>query len=389
MENNSIRHEIVSSNPDIDVRFYLSEDSGGYVAPHWHNSLELVYMIEGSMVTQFENNVRQTLHPGEFSIVNPRVIHSVTAQKNKALVLLIPSAVLEKYIPAYDLLEFHVDMHPEHPVDVTRLERIKKIFTDMYIVYDVRPDAYLLKFNSLLYDLLYTLVHSYSIRLTDKAVNKRNRSINKVKNIMRYIEDHHSEKIVMEDIAAHFGYNPDYLSKLFKKQLGLTVMQYLYEIRLHKVVRYMQTKYKLLIGERTAERLKIEMTNLYDPRADVTAWVKGRNLVSGLPEMQEVSELEIFEAVEDVVADIIEAIKTVLEETPPELVGDIYENGVLMAGGGAMLGGLRKLVERTLQVKCVVAKDAIHCVAKGTAIAFRKMDTLLDGFENIAVYQFK
>lgn len=51
MENNSIRHEIVSSNPDIDVRFYLSEDSGGYVAPHWHNSLELVYMIEGSMVT--------------------------------------------------------------------------------------------------------------------------------------------------------------------------------------------------------------------------------------------------------------------------------------------------------------------------------------------------
>ena len=61
---------------------------------------------------------------------------------------------------------------------------------------------------------------------------------------------------------------------------------------------------------------------------------------------------------------------------------------VLMAGGGAMLGGLRKLVERTLQVKCVVAKDAVHCVAKGTAIAFRNMDTLLDGFENIAVYQF-
>ena len=125
------------------------------------------------------------------------------------------------------------------------------------------------------------------------------------------------------------------------------------------IIRYMQTKYKLLIGERTAERLKIEMTNLYDPRADVTAWVKGRNLVSGLPEMQEVSE--------------------------PEMC--IRDS--LMAGGGAMLGGLRKLVERTLQVKCVVAKDAIHCVAKGTAIAFRKMDTLLDGFENIAVYQFK
>ena len=173
MNENKIRHEIVSSNPDIEVRFYLSEDSGSYVAPHWHNSLELVYMMEGSMTTQFENNVRQTLRPGEFSVVNPRVIHSVTSQKNKALVLLIPGSLLEKYIPAHDFLEFHVDMHPENPVEVTRLERVKKIFTDMYIVYDVRPDAYLLKFNSLLYDLLYTLVHSYSIRLTDKAVHQR------------------------------------------------------------------------------------------------------------------------------------------------------------------------------------------------------------------------
>lgn len=236
MINNEIRHEIVSSNPDIEVRFYLSEDEGSYVAPHWHNSLELVYMLEGSMTTQFENNVSQTIEAGEISVVNPRVIHSVTAQKNKALVLLIPSDLLEKYIPAHDFLEFHVDMHPDDQVNITRLERLKKIFTDMYIVYDIRPDAYLLKFNSLLYDLLYTLVHSYSVRLTDKDIIKRNRSINKVKDIMRYIENHHSEKIVMEDIAAHFGYNPDYLSRLFKKQLGITVMQYLYEIRLNKIV---------------------------------------------------------------------------------------------------------------------------------------------------------
>lgn len=76
MINNEIRHEIVSSNPDIEVRFYLSVDEGSYVAPHWHNSLELVYMLEGSMTTQFENNVRQTIEAGEISVVNPRVIHS-------------------------------------------------------------------------------------------------------------------------------------------------------------------------------------------------------------------------------------------------------------------------------------------------------------------------
>ena len=100
------------------------------------------------------------------------------------------------------------------------------------------------------------------------------------------------------------------------------------------IIRYVQTKYKLLIGEHMAERAKIQLTNLFDPREDVTMYIKVRNLVSGMPEQIEISETEIFEAVEDDISDIIEAIKTVLEETPPELVGDIYENGVLMAGGG-------------------------------------------------------
>ena len=95
------------------------------------------------------------------------------------------------------------------------------------------------------------------------------------------------------------------------------------------IIRYVHTKYKLLIGEHMAERAKIQLTNLFDPREDVTMYIKGRNLVSGMPEQIEISETEIFEAVEDEISDIIEAIKTVLEETPPELVGDIYENGVI------------------------------------------------------------
>jgi rod shape-determining protein MreB len=155
------------------------------------------------------------------------------------------------------------------------------------------------------------------------------------------------------------------------------------------LIRYLQTKYKLLIGERTAEKIKFELTNLYDPRENRTLFAKGRNLVSGMPEQVEISELDVFEAVEDEVTQIIEAIKKVLEETPPELVGDIYENGVLLAGGGALLGGLCKLIERTLKVKCIVAQDTLHCVAKGTAIAFRKVDKLLDGFEHIGVYQYQ
>ncbi|MGN0593470.1 MAG: helix-turn-helix domain-containing protein [Ruminococcus sp.] len=235
-----IRHEIVSRNPDIEVRFYLSEDPGSYVTPHWHNSLELVYMIEGSMIIRYDNSRIQTLPAGEFSVVNPRVIHSVTAFQNRALVLQIPDTVLEKYIPEHHLIEFYVNMHPDTPVEITKLERLKKIFMDMYIVYDIRPDAYLLKFNSLLYDLLYTLVHSYSVKIPVKDMEKRKKSIGKVKEIMVYIEKNHSVKLTVEDIAEKFGYNPDYISRLFKKHIGLTMIQYLYEIRLSGIIRDLQ-----------------------------------------------------------------------------------------------------------------------------------------------------
>ena len=131
------------------------------------------------------------------------------------------------------------------------------------------------------------------------------------------------------------------------------------------IIRYMQTRYKLLIGERTAERVKIEMTNLYDPRADVTMWVKGRNLVSGLPEMREISELEIFEAVEDVVADIIEAIKTVLEETPPELSADIFDHGIIMTGGLSQLPGLDQLLRTGTGVRVTIARMPGNCTCLG------------------------
>ena len=106
------------------------------------------------------------------------------------------------------------------------------------------------------------------------------------------------------------------------------------------IMKYMMNRYKLLIGEQTAEHVKKTLTNLYDPSAEITMAVKGRNILRGLPDTVELSELELFDAVEDEIFAIMEAIKKVLEETPPELVGDIQENGILLTGGGALLGGL-------------------------------------------------
>ncbi len=155
------------------------------------------------------------------------------------------------------------------------------------------------------------------------------------------------------------------------------------------IMKYMLNRYKLLIGEQTAEQIKIRLTNLYDPRDDVRMAVKGRSVMRGLPDVVEINEMELFDAMEDDIFAIMEAIKKVLEETPPELVGDIYENGILLTGGGSLLGGLRELIHRTLNVNCVLAKDAVHCVAKGTGLAFQKINHLLDGFEGVTVYKYR
>lgn len=127
MSNTNITHEIISINPDVDVHLRMSIDQGSYTSPHWHNSIELVYMIEGGMDVYFENE-KVHLAAGEFILVNSRVIHSVLSQKNHALLLQIPESVLKRFIPDSDLTYFEVDMHPTSEKYQKLLHHLKKIF---------------------------------------------------------------------------------------------------------------------------------------------------------------------------------------------------------------------------------------------------------------------
>jgi len=234
MDNQHMRHEIVSENPDIEVRFYLSVDEGSYVTPHWHNSLEIVYMLEGSMTVTFENK-KVTILPEEFIIVNSRTIHAVTSKNNRALVLQIPSSVFEKYVRNIDSFNFDIDMHKKNKDEIIKLNRIKRMFHDMHEVYDTQPEGYLLRFNSLLYEMLFTLIHSYSYKLAQKQINKNNKYLDRLKEITTFLNTYHNEHITVFKVADKFGYNLDYLSRFFKKYMGLTIIDYLYEIRINYV----------------------------------------------------------------------------------------------------------------------------------------------------------
>lgn len=234
MKNREARHEIVFSNSDIDVRFYLSADDGGYVPPHWHDHIEIIYMLEGEIQIQCETR-EMHVKAEELIVLNSKEIHSIWSTKNQALVLQVSDKILEKYVPDYELLQFQVVQKPKHPAEVTKLEQLKKICHDMYVIYEIRPDGYLLKFNSLLYDLLFTLVHSYSVKLVEKEVSRNHKNREKMKEILTYLDKYHGEVLTVQSVAEHFNYNPDYLSRLMKKQIGMTVSEYLYEIRINYI----------------------------------------------------------------------------------------------------------------------------------------------------------
>lgn len=132
------------------------------------------------------------------------------------------------------------------------------------------------------------------------------------------------------------------------------------------IIRYIRSNYKLMIGERTAEELKIKVGSAVKGLRDETLAIKGRNLVTGLPDEVIIHSEQVREAVEDAVKLIGENLHSVLEKTPPELAADIMEAGILMTGGGALLYGLDKYLEQMTGVSVRVADGAVSCVANGT-----------------------
>ena len=143
---------------------------------------------------------------------------------------------------------------------------------------------------------------------------------------------------------------------------------------------YIKKKHNLLIGDRSAEQLKIEIgTAMKDDNNEQTMKISGRNMIKGLPETIEVSSLEIAEALEECIKQIVATTKSVLEKTPPELAADISTSGIVMTGGGALLKNLDKRIEEATGIKVTVADEPLSCVARGTGSSLSTLDLLETG----------
>ena len=150
------------------------------------------------------------------------------------------------------------------------------------------------------------------------------------------------------------------------------------------VVKYMRRKHNLLVGERTAEEMKKQIGCVFPKDEEEIMDVKGRCLLTGLPKVVAVSSTEMMDAFEEPVERIMEAIHSVLERTPPELVADISTNGIVMTGGGSLVAGFDKLVSARTGIHTIIADDAISCVALGTGKSLETLNSMQDGTMNLS-----
>ena len=134
------------------------------------------------------------------------------------------------------------------------------------------------------------------------------------------------------------------------------------------IISYIKKKYNLLVGDRTAEEIKIKIGSAYPYDGEGAMHIKGRNLMDGLPKHVEITSEEVREALADAVNAIVEAVKMTLEKTPPELASDIIDHGIMLTGGGALLRGLDRLIADETHIPVVVAEKPLDCVVDGTGI---------------------
>lgn len=262
MEGNQLvkqHHENVISNLDIGVRFYESNVSNsGYVPFHWHSSIELIYVMAGQLTFKFDRHAH-VVTKNQFILIPSGVVHDVTNTANRALVLQIPLHFIEKYYVDPSQLNFNLELvtNQQYQTVVTLLERLNQINQQ------AQP-GYLFDFGSTLLQLLKVVV----LACGEPYANAIHRESSGLKEIIIEINSHYYQRLSVNQLAHQFGYNPSYLSRLFKQQIGITIIEYIYEIRLSKLYQdLIQTEIPIkqlmqrhgLTNERTARTIFKQM----------------------------------------------------------------------------------------------------------------------------------
>lgn len=225
-------HEIILPNDDIPFKMFIFEGKdGNYVREkHWHRSIEIFALFEGELEF-YVDEVRYSLRPGEFMLVNSNEVHSIFSPKrNQTVVLQIPLATFEKYYTEEKFIYFS---HSSRLQD----EEVMQLLREMYQVYREKPCGYELKVQGQFYMLLYVLVAKYRETDVNEKVIQTSRKLDRLSRITDYMKENYREDISLESLAERFGYSPAYLSRMFRKYAKTNYKACLDDIRLSHAVK--------------------------------------------------------------------------------------------------------------------------------------------------------
>lgn len=231
-KNNSMIFEIIDTSKTTKVMFQTSVDSGSYVPTHWHNAIEIIYLLEGELDVTID---AKTTHyaEGDCILINTNMKHSTICTKpNTAILLQIPIDFAELYIPNIHQLLFVLDYKPSNPVRQTKLEIFKETLTQMQIANDIKPEGYLLRFNSLLFELMFQLLHNFSLQTIHTNQKQHAKDLDRLNTILDYIAQNYKQPISLEEIADIACLQTGYFCRFFKKNMGVTFLEYQNELRL-------------------------------------------------------------------------------------------------------------------------------------------------------------
>lgn len=229
-------HEFIDKNEMLDLHLDFFIDPGQTVInKHFHDWIEIIYLTHGDLEIQVNNKTTQ-LKVNDFVVINPMSIHSTRCMNgNTAILLQIPISFLEKFMPNIREYSFAVDLESKDPKVQTKLANIRSTLQDLWINYEFQVEGYVFRCYSLIFEIIYILVHSFSYKVDRNERRKNEKNLERIQTIIEYVEEHYQEPISISEIAGLVGLNEIYFSRFFKNNMGMTFLEYLNMVRLEKI----------------------------------------------------------------------------------------------------------------------------------------------------------
>ena len=229
-------HEFIDKNEMLDLHLDFFIDPGQTVInKHFHDWIEIIYLTHGDLEIQVNNKTTQ-LKVNDFVVINPMSIHSTRCMNgNTAILLQIPISFLEKFMPDIREYSFAVDLESKDPKVQTKLANIRSTLQDLWINYQFQVEGYVFRCYSLIFEIIYILIHSFSYKVDRNERKKNEKNLERIQRIIEYVEEHYREPISIPEIAGLVGLNEIYFSRFVKNNMGMTILEYLNMVRLEKI----------------------------------------------------------------------------------------------------------------------------------------------------------